>query len=78
MKKKLGVQKKEAKLLEHVHMLLLSTLDALTVNTAAGCYSSGQALVLNALIPTYASAPGFNKEKSECSESFESFTMSFT
>lgn len=66
--KKLGVQneKKEAPVLaplqipmkhwECVHTWLLPVLVTLIVNTAAGCYSHGQALALNTVTPTCFSA----------------------
>ena len=54
----------------------ITRLSQLIVNTAAGCYSHGQALGLNAVIPTHFCTM-FWLGKGECSESFKSerFTM---
>ena len=57
-------------------MWLPPNLIALIVNTAAGCYSHGHALALNAVTPTCMLLLCFDKEKSKCFKSFEKCTIS--
>ena len=52
--------------------MVISCLSHLIVNTAAGCYSRGQALVLNAYISTCLCTMFWQRKKCECPESFES------
>ena len=51
---------------------------SLIVNTAAGCYSHGQALALNMVTPAHFCSMFWQRKKSECFKCFERFTMSVT
>ena len=63
--------------LECVHTWLSPVSVTVIVNTVAGCYFRRQSLVLNAVTPTRFCAM-FDKEKSECFDNVERFTMSVT